>query len=161
LSLRPFWRTVFLLLAGAATVYSAGPPRFTWANAGLRVDHPPLQGAAAVAGALLLALAAIGMRPRALLVLCVSAAAGLGLLGTERLAWRLEAVDAGLNERTTLGWTRLGWQDVASVDSRPEALIVRSRAGGALTLDTRAYPADERSRLERTIARRVREASLR
>jgi hypothetical protein len=161
LSLRPFWRTVFLLLAGAATVYSAGPPRFTWANAGLRVDHPPLQGAAAVAGALLLALAAIGMRPRALLVLCVSAAAGLGLLGTERLAWRLEAVETGLNERTTLGWTRLGWQEVASVDSRPDALVVRSRAGVTVSVGTRACPADERQRLERTIARRVREASLR
>lgn len=158
---RRAWRAAFLVLAGGATLYAAGPPRFTWANSGLRVDHPPAQGGAAVGGALLLAIAAFGMRPRALGLVGGAGVLGLCVLGAERLAWRLEAVDSGLHERTTLGWTRLGWDQVASVDPGPDALVVRSRGGVTVSVGTRAYPPDERTRLERTIARRVREASLR
>jgi hypothetical protein len=161
LTLVRVWRAALLVLAGGAAAYASGPPRFAWANSGLRVDHPPAQGAAALVGALLLGVAAFGARPRALAILGGAAALGLCLLGADRLAWRLDAVDTGLSERTTLGWTRLGWQEIASVDLLPNALLVRSRSGVTVTLGTGAYPADERSRLERTIARRVHEASLR
>lgn len=152
---------MFLVLAGGAAAYAVGPPRFTWGNSGLQVEHPPAQGAAAVGGAVLLGAAAFGVRPRALGLLGGAAALGLCVLGAERLAWRLEAIDSGLNERTTFGWTRLGWEEITSVNLQPGALVLRSRHGVTLSLVTRSYPAEERSRLERTIARRVREASLR
>lgn len=155
------WRAALVALAGAATVYAAGPPRFTWANTGLRVDHPPAQGAAAVVGALLVGVAGARARPRALGVLGGAASLGLLVLGAERLSWRLEAVDAGLNERTAFGWKRLAWEDVASVDPQRDVVVVRSRSGATVNVATRAYPPDERTRLERTIARRVREAPLR
>ena len=161
LTLRRAWRAVVLLLGSVAASFAAGPPRFTWANNGLRVDHPPTQGLAALVAALLLAVAAVGARPRALGFLGGVTALGLLLLGAERLAWQLEAVDAGLHERTSLGWTRLGWDEVASVDPQRDEVVVRSRNGVTVRVATRAYPPDERTRLERTIARRVREASLR
>jgi hypothetical protein len=161
LTLPRAWRAALVVLAGAATVYAVGPPRFTWANTGLRVDHPPSQGAAGVLGALLIGVAIAGARPRAIGLLGGAASLGLLVLGAARLSWRLEAVDAGLNERTAFGWKRLVWEEVASVDPQPDAVVIRSRSGATVKVATRAYPPDERTRLERTIARRVREASLR
>jgi hypothetical protein len=161
LTLRPAARGTLLVLAGVAAAYAFGPLRFTWRNSGLLVDHPPAQAAAAVAGAVLLGAAAFRARPPFLPIVGGAVAFGLCVLGAERLVWRLEAVDAGLSERTALGSTRMGWKEIASVNLQPDALVLRARNGATLFVVTRSYPAEQRSRLERTIARRVREASLR
>jgi hypothetical protein len=159
LSARRAVRLALWALAAAATAFALGPPRSTWENEGLRVRHPPGQVAAAVLGAAALAAAAVPPRPRAFAVLAVGAALGLAGLAAHRLAWRVEAVQSGLHERTLAGWTRIAWQDVESVDSRGASVVVRSRDGRAVALAGRGLGAEDRTRLERTIARRLREAS--
>jgi hypothetical protein len=148
-------------MAGAAAVFAAGPPRFMWTNTGLIVDHHPAQGAAAVAASALLALAAAGSRPRAVAVIGGAVAVMLTLAGAERLVWRLEAADKGLRERSLLGWSEIPWGDVDSVEPSPRALVLRERGGRAISISTSAYPPEQLTRLERTVARRVREASSR
>ena len=153
-------RLVLLSLAAVATAFALGAPRFTWENAGLRVEHPRQQGAAALVGAVALAGAALSGRARARPVAAagLAAAAALGVLGAHRLAWRVDAVEAGLHERTLAGWTRIAWRDVEAVEPRPGALRLRARGGTTITVSTRGFPAEDRARLERTIARRVMEA---
>jgi len=159
LTARTAVRLALLALAAAAAAFALGPPRFTWENEGLRVQHPPGQVAAALLGAAALAAAALPPRPRALSVLALGAALGLAGLAAQRFAWRFEAVGAGLHERRLSGWTRIAWRDVESVDSRGTSVVVRSRDGRAVALAARGFGADERTRLERTIARRLKEAS--
>jgi len=153
-------RVALLALAATATVAALGPPRFTWENAGLRIDHPRHRGAAALLAATALAGAAVSGRSRRAAVAGLATAAALGVLGAHRLAWRVEAVEAGLHERTISGWTRIAWRDVELVEPRPEALRLRARGGREIVVGARGFSAEDRTRLERTIARRVREAGM-
>jgi hypothetical protein len=159
LSARTAVRVTLLALAAAGAVAAFGSPRFTWENEGLRVEHPPHRGVAALLGASALAGAALSGRSRRVAAVGLAAAAALGLLGAHRLAWRIEAVEAGLHERTIAGWTRIAWRDVERVEPRPEALRVRARDGRETVVGARGFSAEDRTRLERTIARRVREAA--
>ncbi len=159
MSSRTAVRLALLALAVGAVALALGGPRFTWENAGLRVEHPPHQGAAALVGAAALAGAALSGRHRPAAAFGLAAAAALGVLGAERLAWRVEAVEAGLHERTLTGWTRIGWQDVERVEARPDAIRLRARGGAAISVSTRSFAAEDRTRLERTIARRVKEVA--
>jgi hypothetical protein len=159
LSPRTAARATLLLLAAAAAALALGPPQFTWANEGLRVQHPLGQAVAALLGAVALAVAALPLRPRALAALALAGAFGLAGLAAQRFAWKVEAAEAGLRERTLAGWTRIAWRDVEAVDSRAEAVVLRGRDGPTIALATRGFGADDRSRLERTIARRIKEAS--
>jgi hypothetical protein len=159
LSLARGLRAGLLLLAGAATLHALGPPRFTWANAGLQVAHPATQAVAALFGAALLLLALRGVRPRPWALLGAAAALGLVILGGERLAYRVETLDVGLRSRTLFGPTTMTWAEIARVESQPSAIVVHGRDGSTLAVATGSFPPAERTRLERTIARRVREAS--
>jgi hypothetical protein len=152
-------RVALLALAVATAVFAFGSPRFTWRNAGLRVDRPPRQGAAALVSAAALAAAALSGRSRVAVAAGLAAAAGLGVLGVERLLWKVEAVEDGLRERTIAGWTRIAWSDVERVEPRPDALRLRARDGVEIVVSARGFAAEDRTRLERTIARRVREAA--
>ena len=152
-------RRALLALAAGAFAVALGAPQFTWENAGLRVEHPPHQGAAALLGAAAVAGAALSGRSRPVAVAGLAAAAALGALGAQRLTWRVEAVEVGLHERTLAGWTRIAWRDVEVVEPRPEVLRLRARSGTAIAVSTRGFAAEDRTRLERTIARRVKEAA--
>jgi len=147
-----------LLLAATAAAVALGPPRLTWENEGLRVQHPLHQAVAALLGAAALAAAAPPLRPRALAALGLVGALGLAGLAVQRFAWKVEAVEAGLHERTLAGWTRIAWRDVETVDSRANAVVLRARGGPAIALATRGLVGEDRARLERTIARRLRES---
>ena len=152
-------RVALLALAAAVTAVALAAPRFTWENEGLAVRHPPHQGAAALLGAALLAATALSDTRRSARVFGLAAAVALAALGAQRLAWRVEAVEAGLHERTLTGWTRVAWREVELVEPRPDAIRVRTSTGTAIAVDTRAFAPEDRTRLERTIARRVREAA--
>ena len=135
-----------------------GPLRAVWLNAGLRIDYPWPRGASAlVAAGGALGLAAL-TRPRALRFLAAALSIVLGLVGAGLLLYRLEALDEGLVERRLLGTVRLAWSDVTAVQTEPEALLVAG-AATRVRIDTTQLSPDQRASLERTIARRVREAS--
>jgi hypothetical protein len=152
-------RIALVTLAAATAVTAVGGPRLTWENTGLRVEHPPHQGAAALLGAAALAGAALSGRSRAIVALGLAAAAILGALGAHRLAWRVDAIEAGLHERTLAGWKRIAWRDVEVVEPRPDTFRLRARGGATIAVSMRGFAAEDRIRFERTVARRVREAA--
>jgi hypothetical protein len=152
-------RVALLVLATATTAVALAAPRFTWENEGLAVRHPPHQGAAALLGATALAAAALPGTRRSARAFGLAAAVALAVLGAQRLAWRVEAVEAGLHERTLTGWTRVAWHEVELVEPHPDAIRVRASTGASIAVDTRSVAPEDRTRLERTIARRVREAA--
>ena len=151
-------RAAVLALAAATAVLALGAPRFTWENAGLTVQHPPHQGACALLGAAALAAVALSGMRQPVRVLVLALAAALAAFGAQRLAWRVEAVEEGLHERTLTGWTRVPWRDVELVEPRSDAIRLRARNGVSLAVPTRSFAPEDRTRLERTIARRVKEA---
>jgi hypothetical protein len=151
-------RAAVLAIAAAAGTVALGSPRFTWENAGLRVDHPPQLGAAAALAAAAVVCATWSARPRAARVVGLAAGAVLAVLAAHRFAWRVEALDAGLRERTLAGWNTMAWSDVEAVESSATVIRLRGRKGNRLDLATRGFGAEDRTRLERTIARRIREA---
>ena len=55
----------------------------------------------------------------------------------------------------------LSWNEIVSVEPSVGAVTLRSRSGKRLVIGTSRFEPDERVRLERTIARRVREAAIR
>jgi hypothetical protein len=134
-----------------------GPLRAVWLNAGLRIDYPWPRGASALVAAGGAAGLAVLARPRALRLLAAALSVVLGLVGAGLLLYRLEALDEGLVERRLLGTVRLAWSDVTAVQTEPEALLVAG-AATRVRIDTTQLSPDQRAGLERTIARRVREA---
>jgi len=159
LSGRTAVRVALLVLAAAATAAAFGSPRFTWQNDGLRVDHPPHRGLAALIAASALAAAGLSGRSRPTAAAALVAAAGLASLGAHRLSWRVEAVEGGLRERTMAGSRTIAWSDVERVEPRPDAVRLRARDGTEIAVGARGFAPEDRTRLERTIARRVREAA--
>ena len=65
----------------------------------------------------------------------------------------------GLEKRTLAGSVRLAWKELATVEPRSGAITVRARGGQILSIATARFAPEDRNRLERTIARRVIEAS--
>jgi len=155
------YRTAALALAAAiaaAAFYaSLGPPRVLWLNAGLEIAHEWTHGAAA----LLAAAAAVGMaaslRNRAGQVLALLGAVALGIFGAHRLAYRVDAVQDALSLRTILGTTRIPWTAVTRMDAGPEYLTAVAD-GAAIRIGTASLSAEEKAALERTVARRMKEA---
>jgi hypothetical protein len=158
------WRRLARLLPIlAATLLAAvalGAPRFTWANEGVIIDHPWSQPAAAAAAAVAAGAYAFLARPRPLGVAAAALAALLLLaLAAWQLRFRIDAVEDGLQKRTLGGSVRFAWRELATVEPRANAITVRSRGGATLSIDTGRFAPEDRNRLERTIARRVKEAS--
>lgn len=152
---------LLLVLALVLTFVAFGSPSFTWGNEGVRVQHPWAQAVAAFGAALALAGAAFGFeRPAPRVALGLAAAALVGL-SADHLAWRFEAIEAGVNERSLRGAVSLSWSEIVSVEPSVGAVTLRSRSGKRLVIGTSRFEPDERVRLERTIARRVREAAIR
>jgi hypothetical protein len=151
-------RAALLALAAASTSVALGAPRLTWENTGLHVDHPPQQGAAAALAAAAVVGASCRARRRVARGAGLAVGVALALLAAHRLTWRVEAVDAGLRERTLLGWNAVAWRDVEAVEPSARAVRLRGRGGSALEVSTRGFSAEDRTRFERTVARRIREA---
>jgi Bacterial PH domain len=159
LSARTAVRLALLVVAAAGTAAAFGSPRFTWQNEGLRVDHPPRRAVAALVAAAAVAAAGLSGRSRPAAAAGLAAAAALAVLGADRLVWRVEAVQDGLHERTVAGARTIAWSDVERVEPRPDALRLRARDGTEIVVRASGFAPEDRTRLERTIARRVREAA--
>ena len=152
-------RVALLAFAAVGTAASFGSPRFTWENDGLRVDHPPRRAVGALVAAAAAAAVGLSGRSRPAAVAGIAAAIALAALAADRLAWRVEAVQDGLHERTIAGSRAIAWSDVERVEPRPDALRLRARDGTEIVVSAGGFAPEDRTRLERTIARRVREAA--
>jgi hypothetical protein len=152
-------RPLLLLLAATLAALALGRPRFTWANEGVGVSHPPAQAAFALGAACALGAAAWAVRPRWLAVAGALGAAALVVLFADRLAFRLDAVETGVRQRSLGGSVELSWPEVAAVEPRPGSVTLHARNGRRLVIGTSGFAPDERVRLERSIARRVKEAA--
>ena len=152
-------RLLLLVLGAVLTAVSLGAPRFTWANDGVVIDHPRSQPAAALAAALLLGAAAFGARPRGWMVAAGLASVALAGQGARQLTSRLDAVEAGVQQRSLAGVVQLPWREIEAVEPREGSVTLRARGGRTLVIATSRFAPDERIRLERTIARRVKEAA--
>jgi len=151
-------RVALLALAAAAAAVALAAPRFTWENAGLTVQHAPHHGGAALLGAAALtAVALSGTRRRP-----------PSSRWPSRWPWALSGPAPRVEGRSGRGGparedpdrldtTRLA--RVELVEPRPDAIRVRARDGSSISVATQGFTAEDRTRLERTIARRVREAT--
>ncbi len=154
-------RTLALLLCTAvvaAGLYlSLGPPRMLWLNTGLRIAYAWTRGAGALAAAAGAAGLAAALRPRAGRVVAGVVAVLLAAFAAERFAYRADVVEDAIAVRTLAGASRLPWTDVTHVESILGAMTVIT-AGKTLSVPTSSLSAEQRAALERTVARRVREA---
>lgn len=155
---RPFLvgAAVALLLVGSYG--SMGPARLTALNAGLRVDYPwRLAASACLASAAAVALV-IGVR-RLWVRLALGVLAVLGLYATLHLAlFRFEAGDPGVVLRDVFGSQRLAWSDVARIESGPGLRVLVTLDNRRVALDTTDLPGADLAALDRTMARRLRDA---
>jgi hypothetical protein len=147
------------MLAGVGLAFA--PARVTWLNTGLRIDYPWGRGGAALLAALGAAALGALLRRRLLRGLAVALAAVFLLLAGRLLVYRLEAGPSGLSQRDLLGLTRVAWTEVARVETGGDTLVITDRAEVELRVGLGDLAPDQRASLERTIARRVREGSLR
>ncbi len=152
-------RLLLLLLAVALAALALGAPRFTWANEGVVVDHPSAQPAAAFAAALAVAAAAFRARPRFWMAAAGLVSLALALVGARQLAYRLDAVETGVHQRSLAGAVQLRWSEIEAVEPRDGSVTLRARGGQTIVIATTRFAPDERVRLERTIARRVKDAA--
>ena len=156
-------RLAALALAGLAALLlgvwgAAGAPRLTLSNTGLGIDYPILRTLALLAAAAAVAGLAFFLPRRALGVAALVAVTGLSILGLHRLAYRLEVGPVGLSVRDLRGSRRLAWREVTQVEPEAHSLLLRGRGGERVDIDTSGFTAEQRASLERTVARRVREA---
>jgi hypothetical protein len=54
---------------------------------------------------------------------------------------------------------RFAWGELEAVEPRANAINLRSRDGRSVVIETSRFAPEDRNRLERTIARRVKEAA--
>jgi len=145
-----------LLVAGA--LGAGGAPRMTLLNTGLRIEHAWPHALAALGVAAGLAALAWAARVRAVRWVAGLAAVAAVAFALSRLVHRLDAGDAGVVERGILGSTRLGWRDVRRVDAGPDLILLWGPGDVQVRVETSGFSPEQRATLERTIARRVREA---
>jgi hypothetical protein len=145
------------LLAGGW--FSLGAPHLTLLNSGLRIDYPWPSAAGAltaIAGAAILAAAFERGRLR-------MACAALGLLLTLRasqvLLYRLETNEGGIAARSLGGVVAIPWHEVTRVQSGADDVLILGAGDAQVRVRTRGFAAGQRASLDRTIARKVREAA--
>jgi hypothetical protein len=83
---------------------------------------------------------------------------GFAIFGLDRLLYRLEAGPEALSSRGLLGLRVIPWREVDQVQTGPDTVAVAGRGGVRIQVRTSGFGPDQRASLERTIARRVREA---
>jgi hypothetical protein len=154
-----------VLAAGAAVVLavcgllSVGAPRLLVLNNAIQVTYPLRYGFAAL-GAALGALTLYALASDRRLRLAAAAVTAVALFfSLDRTSYRLEASREAFALRR-LGWTtRLTWNEISQVTvGLYDTELVTSRK--RIALNIAALPASDAAIFNRTIARRISEASL-
>jgi hypothetical protein len=157
-SMRNAVRGVTLATAAAAAVVAVvAAPRVLWQNAGPRVDYPWPAAAAALLGALVLAGLASSLGPRGR-TLALASALALALRAGHLFAYVVTATEEGIIQRDLTGSASVAWREIIRVDLEPAHIVVQGR-NGTLRIPTHRISGEDRARLERTVSRRVRQAT--
>ncbi len=150
---------IALVLVTAATgAHILRKPRLSLDNQGLVLAYPPAMAAAPSLCAVgLLALALLPGAGRARLV-CGALALAVGTLAAHSWRFRIVAAKEELVVSGVLSTERVGWKGVTRVTQSPSSLVVTRVAGRPLTVTTSGLTPQQRDTLERSVARRLREA---
>jgi hypothetical protein len=144
--------------ATAATALAFAPPEVLWLNAGPTIKYPWTAGAGALIGAIVLAglgLQAKGTWQRAVALVL----AGLLVVWScELFVYRLNVTASGLAQRGLTGSSSIPWRGVTGVELEPRHIAVQGPKE-TVRIPTHRISPEDRARLERTIARQVREAT--
>jgi len=158
LSSRRLFLWCCLALAAGLLVASSGPLRLTWTNDGVEAAFPRQYAlTAAIAACAVVAAVTLASRTWGRLILILLALV-LSLRAANRAVYRLEIGRAGLSERSLRGSLAFNWPEITEVAGRADAIEIRGRDGRALELPAALLAPEDRSTLERTLARRVRES---
>lgn len=106
----------------------------------------------------MLALVVTRRAARAAALGLAALACGFGLV---RSFWRVDVTADALTERSVVGRTTIPWIGVSRLETTGERLLVWPRVGHPVALDLSSLDPSDRAPLERTVARRVREAAVR
>lgn len=157
------WRLLIapaLLLLIGPFALSRTQPHLTMLNSALVIAWPArasIEYACASLGALLLALS-LGRRGPALARLAAwMLMLTLAFVGAQRTRLRLTLDAFGIERRELLGSTRVPWAEVTRVETGSVALVVWA-GDRQVRVDTDAFAPELRATVERSVARRVREA---
>jgi hypothetical protein len=134
------------------------PPRVLWQNAGPSIQYPLVAWAGALAAALALGGLGLSLPRGRWRVLALVPAAALALWTGQLLAYRLTATEQGLAQRGLTGSSAVAWREVTGVDLEASRIRVHGPKG-TLEIPSHRIAPEDRARLERTIAREVREAA--
>jgi hypothetical protein len=139
---------------------SLGSTRLTVHNNAMSVAYPATYaGGAALAAAGALALALLLTDRRLRYGAAIVGVLALALAG-QRLTYRLEASNDGLTTREFGITRRLTWREIAQVTVGVDGTFVVMADARRIAMDT-GLPPDEAAIINRTVARRVREAGER
>ncbi len=151
-----------VLAVGASTVLlvSTARPVVTLLNDALelrwRAGHA-FGAAAAMLAWLLVAVPRDGAR--ALRVLACVLALACGATALARATFRVRVDEVGLSARGLFGTTLVAWRDVTRVEQGSAQLVAWGRDERQVRVPVAGWREDQRAALERSIARRVREAA--
>ena len=146
---------VAIILAGGA--FALGAPRITLTNAAVRIDYPWPYGVGALAVAVGFGVLALAVRRHAARLALGLVAAVAVLVSLQRLAYHLDADEAGLASHGLMDTTTVRWAQVSRVESGPDVVVVWGGGDTQIRVDTSGFKAEQRAVLDRAIARRVRE----
>lgn len=151
-------RAVTFAAALAALPFASAPPRVLWQNAGPSIQYPLVAWVGALAAALALAGLSISLPKGRSRAVALVLAGALALWSGHLLAYRLNATERGLTQRSLAGSSAVAWREVTGVELEASHIRVHG-PNGTLEISSQRIAPEDRARLERTISREVREAA--
>ncbi len=151
-------RAVTFAAALAALPFASAPPRVLWQNAGPSIQYPLVAWVGALAAALALAGLSLSLPKGRSRAVALVPAGALALWSGHLLAYRLNATERGLTQRSLAGSSAVAWREVTGVELEASHIRVHG-PNGTLEIPSQRIAPEDRARLERTISREVREAA--
>jgi len=147
-----------VLVTVALSLVGAGAPRLTLRNDAIFIDYPAHLGLALIAAAALVAFGASRAR-RAWRWTLVALAISFAGLGAGRLSYSVAASGEELRQESLFGERVLAWKSISRVDLEPGRILAWGAGDTPIRIGTARLTAEQRASLERTISRRVYEAT--
>jgi len=143
------------LSVASFVAYESRGARLTMANTGILIDYAP-------AGAVLLlacaaSMAVVSALARALPTRLVGLVLALatGFFGLDCVTFGIAAGRDALSMKSLTSRVTLPWRRIAKIENETAAVVITDLAGQRVRLDLDTLTAQQRSALDRTLARRI------